>query len=176
MLRTLSPDFAPVVLDYYTRNHIFLKSWEPTRSKNFYTMSYHKHTLAKEWEQMVQKTLLRFWLFKKEDIQLKHIIGTFAFSNIQRGAFQSCFLGYKMDHQETKKGYMTEALRKGIAIIYDNYHLHRIEANIMPRNTTSIKLVEKLGFKNEGISKKYLKINGIWEDHIHMVKLNPCVD
>lgn len=42
----------------------------------------------------------------------------------------------------------------------------------MPKNKASLKVVENLSFINEGISKKYLKINGSWEDHIHMVFLN----
>ncbi len=75
-----------------------------------------------------------------------------------------------------KKGYITEAIKEGIKIIFDEYGLHRIEANIMPRNLASLRVTEKLGFLNEGISKKYIKINGKWEDHIHMVLLNDNID
>ena len=50
--------------------------------------------------------------------------------------------------------------------------LHRIEANIMPCNLPSLGVAEKCGFVREGLSRKYLKINGVWEDHIHMVRLN----
>lgn len=57
-------------------------------------------------------------------------------------------------------------------IIFDDMKLHRIEANIMPKNKQSLKVVEKLGFYDEGLAYKYLKINGKWEDHIHMVLLN----
>jgi ribosomal-protein-alanine N-acetyltransferase len=71
---------------------------------------------------------------------------------------------------------MAEALRRGIQIIFEDYGLHRIEASIMPRNQRSIKVTEKLGFVNEGLSRRYLKINGVWEDHIHMVLLNEDMD
>jgi ribosomal-protein-alanine N-acetyltransferase len=81
-------------------------------------------------------------------------------------------LGYKLDADEINKGYMTEALRKGIDIAFNEVGLHRIEANIMPKNKRSLRTVEKLGFYNEGLAYKYLKINGKWEDHIHMVLLN----
>ncbi|WP_330651588.1 GNAT family N-acetyltransferase [Tepidibacter aestuarii] len=67
---------------------------------------------------------------------------------------------------------MSEAIKKGIDIIFNQYKLHRIEANIMPKNKASLRVVEKLGFYNEGLALKYLKINGKWEDHIHMVLLN----
>lgn len=55
---------------------------------------------------------------------------------------------------------------------FEELRLHRIEANVMPRNAESLRLLEKNDFINEGLSKYYLKINGVWEDHIHMVKLN----
>ncbi|KNF08661.1 acetyltransferase [Gottschalkia purinilytica] len=73
---------------------------------------------------------------------------------------------------EVNKGYITEAIKKGIDIMFNNYGLHRIEANIMPKNKPSLRVVGKLGFYNEGLARKYLKINGVWEDHIHMVLLN----
>ena len=88
------------------------------------------------------------------------------------GAFLSCYLGYKLDKDEINKGYMTEAVKKGVEVVFNELGLHRIEANIMPRNKASLRVVEKLGFYNEGLAYKYLKINGKWEDHIHMVLLN----
>ncbi len=71
---------------------------------------------------------------------------------------------------------MTEAIVKMVAIAFEKLSLHRIEANIIPRNTRSIRTVEKAGFEYEGISKKYLKINGVWEDHVHMVILNEAME
>jgi ribosomal-protein-alanine N-acetyltransferase len=68
---------------------------------------------------------------------------------------------------------MTEALERAISFAFEDMRLHRIEANIMPKNARSIRVVEKLGFVNEGLSRKYLKIAGSWEDHIHYVLLNP---
>lgn len=71
---------------------------------------------------------------------------------------------------------MTEALKKGIETAFGPLGLHRIEANIMPKNKASLRVAEKLDFKNEGLSTKYLKINGVWEDHIHMVLLNEEIE
>lgn len=68
---------------------------------------------------------------------------------------------------------MTEAVGKVTEIAFGRLGLHRIEANIMPWNTRSLRVVQKNGFVNEGIARDYLLINGKWEDHIHMVKLNP---
>lgn len=171
-LKVLDGSYAEVVLDYYTRNKDFLKEWEALKDEEFYTLEFHKKQLDKELMSIKNGDSLRFWIFKKEDGEFKRAIGSIGFSNIVRGAFHSCFLGYKLDKDEVNRGYMTEALKKGIDMMYQEYKLHRIEANIMPKNKASIKVVEKLGFSCEGTSRKYLKINGVWEDHIHMVLLN----
>lgn len=172
ILKTIDESYGKSVVDYYMRNRDFLHEWEPKREEYFYRIEYQNDLLRKDQIDMDEGRLLRLWLFKKEDKMLQKIIGTISFSNIIRGAFQSCFLGYKLDECEINKGYATEAVGKGIDIMFDEYMLHRIEANIMPRNKRSIRVVEKLGFFSEGISRKYLKINGVYEDHIHMVLLN----
>jgi ribosomal-protein-alanine N-acetyltransferase len=71
---------------------------------------------------------------------------------------------------------MTEAVKAVVDYGFNTLALHRIEANIMPRNIASLRVVGKLGFINEGLSKKYLKINGQWEDHIHMVIFNEVME
>ncbi|MDP4089905.1 MAG: GNAT family N-acetyltransferase [Bacillota bacterium] len=169
-LSVINKDDSELVLDYYVRNRDFLQEWEPVRSSDFYTLEYHARQLEKDSDGIENGTLLRFWIFKKDD--KGKVIGTVAFNNIVRGAFQSCHLGYKLDKDEINKGLMAEALKKGIEIAFEEYKLHRIEANIRPKNKASLRVVEKLGFYNEGLAYKYLKINGNWEDHIHMVLLN----
>lgn len=68
---------------------------------------------------------------------------------------------------------MTKAVNEVVDYAFNVLKLHRIEANVMPRNIASKRVLEKCGFIEEGYSKKYLYINGVWEDHIHMVKFNP---
>ena len=67
---------------------------------------------------------------------------------------------------------MTMAVDMVTAYAFSVLGLHRLEANVMPRNKASLRVLEKNGFLNEGLSKYYLNINEVWEDHIHMVKLN----
>lgn len=169
-LKVLDGSAAEMILDYYLRNRIFLDEWEPIKNEEFYTIGYQEDLLEKDLVLMAVKNALKLWIFKSNDEN--RIIGSIAFNNIIGGAFLSCHLGYKLDKDEVNQGYMTEAIQEGINIIFNKYGLHRIEANILPRNKCSLRVVEKLGFYNEGIAYKYLKINGIWEDHIHMVLLN----
>lgn len=174
MLRTLDAADAEKVLQYFDRNRAFLKQWEPVRDEEFYTADYHRVLLEAEQAEMDAGRMIKFWIFKKHEPE--RVIGSIAFSNIVRGSFWSCFLGYRLDAQEAGKGYMTEAVRKGAELMFSEYGLHRIEANIIPRNAASLRVVTKAGFSNEGLSPRYLKINGVWEDHIHMVLLNDSLE
>lgn len=168
-LRIMKPNSASEVLDYYKRNHSFLSEWEPKHPRDFYTLSYHKRKLNTEYGMFKDKSLVRFWIIKKDDNKL---IGNVCYSNIIMGNFKSCFLGYKLDKDEINKGYMTEAIKRTVKIMFDDFELHRIEANVVPRNSRSLKVMEKLGFEKEGLSKRYLEINGKWEDHIHFAVYN----
>lgn len=173
LLKVLDKADALPVIDYYLRNRSFLCEWEPIKSEVFYTKEYQEEQLDNELSNINNKRSFRLWVFKNEDTS--RIIGSVSFNNIVWGSFLSCHLGYKSDKDEINKGYITEAVKKGIEIMFDEYGLHRIEANIMPENKGSLKVAEKLGFYNEGLAYKYLKINGKWEDHIHMVLLNEKV-
>lgn len=171
VLLGLSPE---LLVDYLSRNESFWKPWSPTTPASYFQLSYQREHLKRQLLQMQQGEALRFYLFHKHNPH--KIIGDIGFTHIIRGVFQSCFLSYKIDKNEQQKGYMTEALTKVITFVFNELKLHRIEANIMPRNTASIKTVEKLNFQYEGTSKKYLKINGQWEDHCHYVLLNDTVE
>jgi len=170
VLKTLTPSASSKVLEFYINNKDFLEEYEPERLPYFYTKQHQKQLLRWDLDGLHHLALVRVWIFKKEDLLTP--IGTIALSNITRGVFQSCFLGYKIDKANKQQGYMTEGLSRMIDYAFSDLKLHRIEANIMPQNTASINLVKKIGFKEEGLARKYLQINGKWEDHIHMVLLN----
>ena len=155
------------VLDYYTRNESFLKEFEPLREESFYTLE-EQHRLLAEDEDLENR--LRFWIALKTDPS--RLIGSVSLNNIIMGSFRSCFLGYKLDESALNRGYMTEAVKACTEYGFRVLGLHRIEANIMPRNYRSARVVEKLGFVNEGFSPRYLNINGVWEDHVHWVLLD----
>jgi [ribosomal protein S5]-alanine N-acetyltransferase len=172
-LRTIDPSFAARCLNYIVRNREFFTPWNPLVDETFYTLAVQEDKLRIERELRAQDRSVRLWLFKREDRACERVIGDLAFSNIVRGAFQSCHLGYKIDGAEASRGLMTEALARACRFAFEELKLHRIEANIIPRNARSIRVVERLGFVNEGLSRKYLKIAGVWEDHLHYVLLNP---
>lgn len=81
------------------------------------------------------------------------------------GLFKSAYLGYYASAEYAGKGLMSQVLQLVLKEIFTTLNLHRIEANVQPTNTASIKLATKNGFIKEGFSPRYLKINGIWQDH-----------
>jgi ribosomal-protein-alanine N-acetyltransferase len=162
-LSILHQNDADKVLAFYIRNKEYFEPWEPVRDPNFYTLSFQQLTLSVEYHLFLQSKLLRFWVFLRRDPQT--IIGTVNFYNIIPGAYSSCQIGYKLDKEYTGNGYAIESIQAGMGVLFEEYRLHRIEANIMPRNDRSINLIKKLGFTYEGTSKSSIKINNQWEDH-----------
>ena len=169
VLRSISRRDAPLLLDYLSRNRDFLAGWEPIREESYYTPESVAEIIRSEHADHRRKSALKLHISKKGE---RRIIGYIGLSNIVRGAFLSCFVGCRLDSAEINRGYTTEALGEVIRIAFGSMGLHRIEANIMPSSVRSRRVVEKLGFTLEGLSRKYLRINGVWEDHLHYVLLN----
>jgi len=176
VLRVINESMAERVMDYFRRNHDFLYRWEPLRPTGFYTTQYHQAQLQTDLIRMDNDEMFRVWVFKQEELEAGRVIGSLAFNNIVRGCFDSCFLGYRLDKDEVNQGYMTEALRAFVEFGFERLNLHRVEANIIPRNKPSLRAAVKAGFYDEGLAQKYLKINGQWEDHVHMVIRNSAME
>ncbi|MYV99745.1 GNAT family protein [Streptomyces sp. SID3343] len=93
------------------------------------------------------------------------IVGGVNINNVVRGALQSGSLGYTAYASTTGHGYMTQGLQLVLQLAFGQLELHRLEANIQPGNTSSLKLVERLGFRREGYSLAFQYIDGAWRDH-----------
>ncbi|HEV8437927.1 MAG TPA: GNAT family protein [Methylomirabilota bacterium] len=93
------------------------------------------------------------------------IVGVVNLNEIIRGGLQGAFVGYYAFAGQTGQGYMTEGLALALRHAFRTLKLHRVEANIQPRNARSIALAKRCGFRREGVSPRYLKIGGRWRDH-----------
>lgn len=94
-----------------------------------------------------------------------HITGVFNINEIVRGLFQSAYLGFYAVADYEGQGYMNSGLKLILEKAFTEMNLHRLEANVQPDNIRSIALVKRQGFRKEGYSPRYLKINGEWRDH-----------
>jgi ribosomal-protein-alanine N-acetyltransferase len=93
------------------------------------------------------------------------IVGVINVSEIVRGLFKSAYLGFFVHAAHAGQGYMKEGLALVLRDTFSRLRLHRLEANIQPRNAKSIGLVRSCGFRREGFSPRYLKVGGKWRDH-----------
>ena len=95
------------------------------------------------------------------------------FTNISRGSFQACNMGYSISQDFGGQGLTTEFVEGATNYVFKELDLHRIMANYVPENVRSARILEKLGFAKEGQAKSYLKIAGAWRDHVLTAKINP---
>ena len=93
------------------------------------------------------------------------LAGVVNISEIVRGNFDSAYLGYYAFAPHAGQGLMAEGLARVVGEAFRRLGLHRLEANIQPRNTASRRLVRRLGFRREGFSRRYLRVAGRWRDH-----------
>lgn len=164
ILKVLDGTHAEDVLRFYLSNCEIFERYEAARPDDFYTEAYQRRVLNYEYNMCIKQAGVRFWVYEKTDPA--HVIGTVCFRDIVRMVYQSCEIGYKFDEYFWHRGYACEALCKCIQIAFDELHLHRITAHIMPDNTASIRLVERVGFEREGIARESAFIRGVWEDHV----------
>jgi ribosomal-protein-alanine N-acetyltransferase len=105
-----------------------------------------------------------FLILAREDE--KTILGRIALGGLHRGAFQNAYLGYWIDVEHERRGLMTEAVRAATSFAFTTAELHRVQAAVMPNNAGSQRVLEKAGYRREGLAERYLFIAGVWEDHI----------
>ena len=163
-------DQAAAMLDFVTRNREHLKPWSPATPPNFYTLAHLQEMVGKHTDAFENGSAVRFWISSNDD--LGRIIGSIGFSQISRGPFCSCVLGYQIDRECEGKGLMNEALRAAMQYLFEEQKMHRIAANYQPANVRSGRLLTKLGFRIEGFAKDYLFIDGAWCDHILTSRVN----
>ncbi|MBI5323755.1 MAG: GNAT family N-acetyltransferase [Ignavibacteriae bacterium] len=165
VLKVLNPVFISMITEYYRRNKKFFEKYLPFYDNNVLTDEYQTIRIWTEFDLMVDDSAIRFYLFNKDDFHYKNIIGDISVYNIIRGAAESCCIGFKIDEMNSGKGYMAEALKKVSDYVFNELELSRIEVNVMKTNLASINLIEKIGFRQEGIAFSYLEIGGKREDH-----------
>jgi ribosomal-protein-alanine N-acetyltransferase len=169
LLRPSDPGHALDLLQYYRTNSDHLRPWEPLRPDDFYTLPKLKQTLIFRVQEMEKGNSIHLLLTCRKTGLLK---GECNFTNIVRGPFQACYLGFSIAQDAQGKGLMHEALSTAINFIFSAYSLNRIMANYCPENQRSGNLLARLNFEIEGKARSYLKINGLWQDHILASRIN----
>lgn len=162
---------ASEVLSFATRNKTHLEPWSPPLADNYYTEAYWRNAIEKSIENRANDLSVNFVIRELHDETV--IIGSITFSQIVRGAFQACYLGYNLDERRQGKGLMQEALKLATHYAFEELGLHRIMANYRPENTRSAKTLKAVGFVIEGVAQDYLYNGGAWRDHVLTSLTNP---
>jgi ribosomal-protein-alanine N-acetyltransferase len=170
--RLLTPhiDHAQATLDFFERNRAHLIAWDPPAPRDFHTLEYWRRHAADAQAAIVNGSAVRLNLFASQAPDV--LAGRINFTQINRGAFWSCMLGYSLDASWQGKGLMHECLESAIAYMFDSVGVHRIQANYQPENVRSGALLARLGFAVEGHAAQYLFINGRWRDHVLTALVN----
>ncbi|PWU16591.1 MAG: hypothetical protein C5B49_10405 [Bdellovibrio sp.] len=159
------------IINYFRNNDAHLSPFDPKKPDDFYTEEYWRSRIPKHSEEFLEDRALRLYLFNKRDD--REIIGSLEFSQISRGPFQACYLGYGLAEKNQGRGLMFEALSAAIGLAFNELNIHRVMANHLPDNGRSERLLQRLGFQREGVAKDYLRINGGWRDHVLNSLHNP---
>ena len=151
-----------------------LERWSPPAASAFFTEAFWRDRLAIAVEEFHAGRAARFVL--QPGAAEGPVVGTCNYTNIVRGPFLACHLGYQIARTHEGQGLMAEALRATNDFVFREMRLHRIMANYRPENERSGRLLERLGFAREGFAKDYLFIDGAWRDHVLTALVNPRFD
>jgi [ribosomal protein S5]-alanine N-acetyltransferase len=158
-LRQLEIGDAQALLEVLARDRAFLDPWEPVRPDTFFTLEAQQRGLARLRE---ANDLVDFGIFLEAGDEL---VGRIQLTGISPAPFENAHLGYFVSERHNGRGYATEAIRQAVDAAFGELALHRVQAAVIPGNGASIRVLEKAGFREEGLARRYLQIAGVWEDH-----------
>ena len=159
---------APAMADFSQwadlREHsrAYLTPWEPIWPSDDLTRTGFRRRLRRYAEDAAADRAYPFLVFRESDDVL---VGGVTLANVRRGIVQAGTVGYWVGQPYAGQGVMTAALRVLLPSLFGELNLHRIEAACIPTNLASVRVLEKCGFTREGLARRYLCINGVWQDH-----------
>ena len=141
----------------------FLEKWEPTWADDHLSRNAFVNRLNWAQRAVANKSAAPFFLIREAD---EVMVGGITLDHVRYGASQSGNLGYWIGQQYARRGYMREAILAVVHYAFTELDLSRIEAACLPNNLPSRGLLEKTGFKYEGVAQSYLEIAGRWSNHV----------
>lgn len=163
-LRALASDDFAAWKEVRTRCRDWLVRWEPRPAGAPYPAEDRASFIARcamRGRELQLGTGYGFGIFVGD-----RFAGEVNLSSVQRGAFQSGYVGYWIDEALAGNGYAPESCVVLFRFAFEQLHLHRLQVAIVPRNAPSRRVARKLGLRGEGIALRYLEIDGRWEDHV----------
>jgi ribosomal-protein-alanine N-acetyltransferase len=150
-------------------NREFLAPWQPARADDYFTASGQRDIVAKQLEEHAAGRCVPHVIVGDDDTP----VGWIALNGVVRGALQSASIAYWVDQSHTGRGLATAAVHAITRMAFDDLGLHRIQAETLPHNRSSQRVLERVGFRRYGVAPQYLKIAGRWQDCVLYQLLNP---
>ena len=141
----------------------FLTPWEPTWNEDDLTRNSFRLRVKRAAREIASDEAYSLFVL---DARSEMLLGGLTLGLVRRGVAQACTLGYWMGARHAGKGHMSEAVRGALRFAFQDLALHRVEAACLPNNEPSRRLLERVGFRHEGLARSYLRINGAWADHL----------
>jgi ribosomal-protein-alanine N-acetyltransferase len=163
MLRTPQMSDYPAWAELRASSREFLMPWEPLWAADELSRASFRRRVRHYLRDLREDIGYALFIYAAATGEL---VGGLTLCNVRRGVTQSCTLGYWIGAKYAQQGYMTAAVRAVVPFVFESLELHRLEAACLPTNTASMRLLEKAGFKREGLARRYLRINGVWQDHL----------
>ena len=145
------------------RSRTFLQPWEPTWPDDGLSRDHYRRRLRQQMKEWKAGDGYSFFAFERES---RNLLGGITLGNIRRGVAQSGAIGYWMGQPYSGKGLMQDIVRTILPFAFDELKLHRVEAACVPDNEASKGVLRACGFREEGLARQYLRINGKWHDHL----------
>jgi len=145
-----------------TQSRAFLTPWEPTWPSDDLTRGAFRRRVRRNQQEINNDEAYPFLLFRDDDV----LAGGLTLGQVKRGVVQTATLGYWIGEAHARQGLMSAAVRAVTGYAFATLRLHRIEASCLPHNEASMKLLERNGFTREGYARAYLRIDGLWQDHL----------
>ena len=164
---------APRYAQFCRENSAFLQPWQGPFYQREFAVDFWQSSLERRRQAFTADRAYSFAIFWRDSGLQGPLLGYCNFSEVIRGLFQACYLGYALAQSSQGKGIMGEALEGAIRYMFATAKIHRIMANYMPHNKRSAAVLQRLGFSVDGAAKNYLYINGEWRDHVLTSPTNP---
>ncbi len=148
----------------------YLQPWEPAWPDDDLTRGSFKRRLSAYAYDLDRHLSYPFLIFRETDFAL---VGAITLGQVRRGVVQSATLGYWIGEPFARNGYATAAVETVVSFAFDRLGLHRVEAACVPENLASQSVLLKQNFQPEGRATSYLRINGVWRDHLLFARVSP---
>jgi ribosomal-protein-alanine N-acetyltransferase len=161
-LRLPAKEDAESFLSLVLRNRDHFRPYEPRRPASYFTLGGQRDQIAAAQRQAEMGERFEFGIWERAGGAL---VGRISLGGISRGALQNAYLGYGVDLDHGGRGYATQAVRVAVRVAFQDLGLHRVQAAVVPENAASARVLGKVGFREEGLARRYLFLDGQWKDH-----------